>query len=98
MRDLDVSLSANRISDTYARPENTRRDQIWSRLAHLFKRWRKRRRDRADLAAMNYQQLEDIGFASTADSSGDAAGKYRNQAVLCARSDRLKEIIDRESE
>ena len=38
------------------------RDQIWSHFAHAYSLWRKRARDRADLAAMGYRDLQDIGF------------------------------------
>lgn len=96
MRDF-VPLSQNRISDDYAQREETRRsDHAWLRMLRFFKQWQKRRRDRADLAAMSYQQLADIGFAATPDSGAEPRGSYREQAVLCARSDRLKEIIDRQ--
>jgi uncharacterized protein YjiS (DUF1127 family) len=38
------------------------RQPMWLQLARAFSRWRKEARDRADLAAMGYRDLQDIGF------------------------------------
>lgn len=41
------------------------REPMWSRIARAYSLWRKQARDRADLAAMGYRDLQDIGFPVT---------------------------------
>jgi len=49
-------------SPTKSAASSTSARAIWSCLAGAYRQWRKQARDRADLAAMGYRDLQDVGF------------------------------------